>query len=99
MTAKNHDIRVRVTKDQLDRIQNNMRASGSATIADYLRKLALGNGLALEQRVKEIHERVCGKYGPPDKYKVPDRYRISPERPEYIITGHGSYTRGYEGRY
>ena len=43
--AKNHDVRVRVAKDQYDRIVNHARAKGFVAISAFIRDVTLRNPL------------------------------------------------------
>lgn len=47
------DLRIRVSKDQYERLINNLHAKNYKTIAHYLRDLGLGKGLLSENLIIE----------------------------------------------
>ena len=51
---KNHMIKFMVSKEQKEKILNNAKMNGYATISDYLRNLSLNNNLII--RIFEIVE-------------------------------------------
>ena len=51
--VKNREIRVRVTKDQLERIQMNAQAKGFKTVSGYLRSLCLEHNRLIEDKILE----------------------------------------------
>jgi hypothetical protein len=50
---KNRFIIVRVTHEQHERIHNNAKATGNASISQYVRGLALEQNLTTQMRIKE----------------------------------------------
>lgn len=58
--AKNRDIRIRVTKDQLDRIRMNAQAKGFKNVSVYLRFLSLEHNNYIEDKIRETHRVVMG---------------------------------------
>ena len=56
--AKNHILRIRVTKAQKERIRENAEAKGFTTISAYLRSLALGGDTLLERRILAIYNKL-----------------------------------------
>ena len=56
MTQLTRDLRVRLSKDQYERIINNLHAKNYKTIASYIRDLALGKGLMTETITVETNK-------------------------------------------
>jgi len=53
MTRLTRDLRIRVSKDQYDRIINNMQSKNYKTLAHYVRDMSLGKGLFSENIILE----------------------------------------------
>lgn len=53
MTQLTQFLKIRVSRDQYERILNNMRAKNYKTISEYGREIIIGKGLFVEKLVVE----------------------------------------------
>ena len=64
--VKNHDIRVRVSKNQLDQIKDISKLLGFGSVSDFIRDSTLGKGLSesrpLREAVGSIVHKVMAEY-------------------------------------
>jgi Arc/MetJ-type ribon-helix-helix transcriptional regulator len=58
---KNHDLHVKLTKSQKEKITANAQAEGFSSISHYIRQIALERGWTMEQRIREIHSAIVGQ--------------------------------------
>ncbi len=58
MTRLTRDLRIRLSKDQYERIMNNLHAKNYKTISQYVRDIALGKGLLTENIILETNKMV-----------------------------------------
>lgn len=55
---KNHILKFRITKNQLEQIRNEAQAKGYVAVASYLRDLALKRSGFIESKIVETNENV-----------------------------------------
>lgn len=58
--VKNHDLTIRVTKEERERIRNMAMAKGFPTVSAFIRDFALKNSITMEQRILEMHQAIVG---------------------------------------
>ena len=62
-------VQIRLTRTQHERIKHNAQLKGFASLAAYLRYVALQHDLELERKVSEIHRHFLGGKEPNRKSK------------------------------
>jgi len=56
--ASNHMLRIRVNKEQLDRLKSIALNKGYKTLSSYIRDVSLNRNLVFEKMLMEIHSEV-----------------------------------------
>mgnify|MGYP007077453162 CR=1 FL=1 len=64
----NHEIRVRVSKTQLDRIRQTAEAKGHSSISSLIRDELLKPTTTMEDQIREIHRKIVGYDVPSASY-------------------------------
>ena len=66
----NSDIRVRVSKNQLNQIKQTAQAKGFTTVSDFVRDVTIGNSFSLSDKINEIHNAIVNLKAAPGKNPV-----------------------------